>query len=265
MGVSSSQPLVSIITVVYNGAAFLEETIQSVLGQSYENKEYIIIDGGSTDGTVDIIKRYADQLAYWVSEPDKGMYDAINKGILQARGELWTSLNADDRMVDSSVVERVVSTYLKDTSGAGAYFGNIIKEKNGIRRHIRLFDLDHGVLHASGHCTFMPQPATFVRKSSSDKIGLFDTTYRYASDYDYHLRLTAAVPVAHIDFPLTIFRQHDEALTHTGAEKMNSERLQILSNYEGAGSGLKSMIVKYWGWGRYLLKNRVFAEKTTVV
>ncbi len=256
--------LVSIITVVYNGSAFLEETIQSVLSQDYENKEYIIIDGGSTDGTVDIIKRYAGKLAYWVSEPDAGMYDAINKGVRQSKGKLWTSLNADDRMVDNQVVSRVVKTYENDELDFGAYFGNIIKEKNGIRRHIRLFDLSHETLHASGHCTFMPQPATYVRKTSSDQVGLFDTAYRYAADYEYHLRLTSELTVKHIDHPLTIFRQHDEALTSIGADKMNAERLAILNQYAGANSAVKHHLLKYWGWGRYLLKNRLFAQTSTV-
>lgn len=234
-----------------------------MLRQAYDNKEYIIIDGGSTDGTVDIIKRYADHLAYWVSEPDRGMYDAINKGINKAKGELWTSLNADDRMVDEQVISRVVDIYRNDKSGAGAYFGNIIKENSGEQRYIRLFNLNHSVLHASGHCTFMPQPATYVRKTTSDKIGFFDTSYRYAADYDYHLRITAAVPVIHVDHPLTIFRQHDEALTHTGAEKMNRERIEILNKYHGAGTGIKRLLIKYWSWGRYLMKNRVLTRSAS--
>ena len=93
------KPLISIITVVYNGDKYLEETVQSVLSQTYDNVEYIIIDGASTDGTIDIIRKYEDQIDYWVSERDKGMYDAMNKGIDAASGELINFMNAGDRLI----------------------------------------------------------------------------------------------------------------------------------------------------------------------
>ena len=92
------KPLISIITVVYNGEKYLEETIQSVINQTYDNVEYIIIDGGSTDGTVDIIKKYEDQIDYWVSEKDTGMYNALNKGFSCAQGDYLGWLNADDTL-----------------------------------------------------------------------------------------------------------------------------------------------------------------------
>jgi glycosyltransferase involved in cell wall biosynthesis len=91
-----NNPLISIITVVYNGVSTLEQTILIVINQTYKNIEYIIIDGGSIDGTVDIIKKYEDKLAYWVSEPDKGIYDAMNKGIDKATGEWINFMNAGD-------------------------------------------------------------------------------------------------------------------------------------------------------------------------
>ena len=93
---STNIPLITIITVSYNAVKTIEDTIVSVLGQTYNNIEYIIIDGGSTDGTLDIIKKYQDKITYWVSEPDKGIYDAMNKGIAKANGELIGIINSDD-------------------------------------------------------------------------------------------------------------------------------------------------------------------------
>ena len=105
----NKQPRISIITVVYNGVNFLEETIQSVLNQSYEHIEYIIIDGGSTDGTVDIIKRYEDKIDYWVSERDEGIYDAMNKGMVVATGDFVNFMNGGDVICEVDSVEKVVS------------------------------------------------------------------------------------------------------------------------------------------------------------
>jgi glycosyltransferase involved in cell wall biosynthesis len=108
------KPLISIVTVVYNGEKFLEETILSVINQTYDNIEYIIIDGGSNDGTIDIIKKYEDKIDYWISEKDKGIYDAMNKGIIKASGNLVNLLNAGDKLYDSIVIAEVVKSYKPD-------------------------------------------------------------------------------------------------------------------------------------------------------
>ena len=101
------KPLVSIVTVVFNGEKYLEQTIQSVINQTYDNVEYIIIDGGSTDGTVDIIKNYEDRIDYWISEKDKGIYDAMNKGINLASGEWINFMNAGDIFYDEKVLNTI--------------------------------------------------------------------------------------------------------------------------------------------------------------
>jgi putative colanic acid biosynthesis glycosyltransferase len=121
-------PTISIVTVVYNGEKFLEKTIQSVLSQTYKNIEYIIIDGGSTDGTLDIIKRYEDKIDYWVSEVDKGIYDAMNKGALVASGDFINYLNADDRFNNDTTLENIVKNI--DTLDSVYYTrASVISEK----------------------------------------------------------------------------------------------------------------------------------------
>ena len=109
----NNSPLISIITVVYNGSKTLEQTIQSVLNQTYKNIEYIIIDGGSTDGTLDIMKKYDNHINYWISEPDKGLYDAMNKGIGVAKGELIGMINSDD-WYESNAAELIVDAFKKN-------------------------------------------------------------------------------------------------------------------------------------------------------
>ena len=105
--------LISIVTVSYNAVLTIEQTILSVINQTYPNVEYIIIDGGSTDGTVDIIKKYANKIAYWVSEPDKGIYDAMNKGGLKATGDFIQFLNAGDWFENEHVIEKIFKDWYK--------------------------------------------------------------------------------------------------------------------------------------------------------
>ncbi len=253
-----AKPLISIITVVYNGVQYLEETIKSVLSQNYSNLEYLIIDGGSTDGTVDIIKKYESELAFWISEKDKGMYDAINKGINYSNGVLWMSLNADDRFVSKDIVSTVVETYQGRDKEFVAYFGDLVKEREGKRRTINLFPVSFESLLSSGHCTFMPQPTTFVCRAVTEKVGLFDTNYRYASDYDYHLRLLYNGSAKHIGKPFTIFLQHEEALTSTSSGKMDQERRTIIKHHESsfAKLWLRPFLFLFF-WGRYAFLNKI--------
>ncbi len=125
----SHKPLMSIITVVFNGEKFLEQTIQSVINQTYKNIEYIIIDGGSTDGTLDIIKKYKDKIDYWASEKDEGIYDAMNKGIKVAKGKYLAFINADDWYEDNAL-NHVFSAYSQNQN-IDFFYGNLNFIKDG--------------------------------------------------------------------------------------------------------------------------------------
>lgn len=178
-----SKPKVSIITIVLNGAKTIEDTINSVIGQTVDNIEYIIIDGGSTDGTIDIVKKYAKHVDVFVSEPDTGIGNAFNKGVLAASGEIIGIINADDWYEENAVAE-VINTYGKYPY-YDVYYGscNIISS-NGASI-IKGSENSHLLLLNGMSIT---HPPTFVKRDAYFKYGLFNENYRIAMDYEWLLR-----------------------------------------------------------------------------
>ncbi|CAM3516936.1 glycosyltransferase family 2 protein [Pontibacter korlensis] len=190
--------LVSIITIVYNGEKYLEQTIRSVLGQSYKNIQYIIIDGGSTDGSIEIIRKYESQIAIWISEPDRGISDAFNKGIALATGDLIGILNADD-WYEPEAVSKMVAHFKPDSvlHGNTQYWN-----ENGSRAHQAKPNLDILPLEMS-----LNHPTVFVSKNLYKRYGVFDLNYKLAMDYQLLLRFYAAgVKFIHIDDIVTNMR-----------------------------------------------------------
>jgi glycosyltransferase involved in cell wall biosynthesis len=175
-----NNPLISIITVVYNGATTLEQTMLSVINQTYKNIEYIIIDGGSTDGTVDIIKKYENKLAYWVSESDKGIYDAMNKGIDKATGELIGIINSDD-WYELDAVNIIVNNYsdpltiiyglIKNHYPSGEYYVNTVSSDM----------IKQGIM--------LPHQTCFVPRTLYENMGKYDIQFKCCADFDFMLRM----------------------------------------------------------------------------
>jgi glycosyl transferase family protein len=171
---------ISVVTVCYNAADTIEKTILSVLNQTYHDIEYIIIDGGSTDGTVEIFRKYADRIAYWVSEPDKGIYDAMNKGIKVATGEWINFMNAGDRFKDESVIEKFFQNRVIDTFGV--MFGDTLFIHKNKQRIVKFGDDPHHKIMPSCH------QSIFCRKKLLDR-NLFDLRYKIAADYNLFFQL----------------------------------------------------------------------------
>ena len=201
--------LVSVVTVVFNGALHLEQAIRSVLAQSYDNIEFIIVDGGSTDGTLEIIRRYNDRIDQWVSEPDRGLYDAMNKGIALSSGDLIGFLNADDWYEPgaiAAVVEACRPAEGRNTIIAGMW--NLVFEEIGltVRATPSLkFHLGMPISHQ----------AMFVPRGVYDSIGGYDLRYRYAADLDMLLRLhTNRVRFHFLDSVLVNFRTSGTSERH---------------------------------------------------
>ncbi|MBA2846975.1 glycosyltransferase involved in cell wall biosynthesis [Methanococcus maripaludis] len=185
----NKNPLVSVVTVVYNGETTIKYTIESVLNQTYNNIEYIIIDGNSTDNTLKIIKEYGEKfkengIVYkWISEPDNGIYNAMNKGINLTKGELIGIINSDD-WYELNAVELVVKEYLKDKD-FDVFHGNI----NIIKNEVVLRTLNPKTdYHTLWKDMILFHPTCFVTKNVYSKIGVFDENYIISSDYDFILR-----------------------------------------------------------------------------
>ena len=177
----SDKPLISIITVVFNGEKYLEQTIQSVISQTYDNVEYIIIDGGSTDGTLEIIKKHEDQIDYWVSEKDAGIYDAMNKGLKLSMGKVIGIINADDWYVDDAIEKSVMP--LLD-NGADYTIGKVRKIPSNMIV-TPLFPLKSEIYQGMMY----PHIGAFISREVYKKIGLFDTEYKVSADFDMAMRI----------------------------------------------------------------------------
>jgi glycosyltransferase involved in cell wall biosynthesis len=176
---NEQQPLVSIITIVFNGEKHLEQTIKSVLEQTYTNIEYILIDGGSTDNSINIIKKYSDRLAYWISEKDNGISDAFNKGIAKATGDIIGLINADD-WYEKDCIENIIFC-LQDNDVA---YGNLRLWRN--EKPEVIFTGNHNYLLKE---MTVNHPTVFVKRNCYFQYGMFDLQYKYAMDYDLLLRL----------------------------------------------------------------------------
>jgi glycosyltransferase involved in cell wall biosynthesis len=198
-------PKVSIITVCYNSVQTIEQTIQSVVNQTYRNIEYIIIDGGSTDGTVDLIRQYDSHLSYWVSESDKGIYDAMNKGIRKAKGDIIGIINSDD-WYEPNAVSFCVHSLLENSSYDGVC-GNLIFYQESSKLVMREHYCSIPGLDALKKRMTIAHPTVFVRKDFYKKYGLFDTCFKIAADYDLLLRASMlGAKIGYIPHTLVNFR-----------------------------------------------------------
>jgi glycosyltransferase involved in cell wall biosynthesis len=220
----SNLPLVSIVTPSYNQGQFLEETILSVLNQDYPNIEYIIMDGGSTDGSVDIIRKYEDRLAYWVSEPDKGQADAINKGWAMASGDILAWLNSDDLYVPGAV--RFAAIWLNEHSETGVMYGDLqcIDE---FGNPLYMFPTKPFNYMDLLYRCFIPQPSTFMRSNVIDKTGPLDANLHMGLDYDLWLRAGLVTKLEYVPKLLSKFRIHQNMKGLTKYSRKARELIHI--------------------------------------
>jgi len=226
-------PLISIITPSLNQGAYIEDNIKSVMNQNYPNFEHIIIDGGSTDGTIDILKKYSHLT--WVSEKDGGQSEAINKGIRRAKGEIIGWLNSDDYYQPGAFLaivqklSKAENTYivfgdckLVDEKGKeiGYCSGKLTHPNNFIKYWPREYRI--------------PQPAVFFYKDIIDKIGFLDENFHYVMDYDFWLRISKQYRLYYVEKPFAIMRVHNRAKSNLSYELFEREWFKILRKHSAS-------------------------------
>jgi glycosyltransferase involved in cell wall biosynthesis len=228
---SDNWPRITIVTPSFNQAEFLEETIRSVLLQDYPKLEYIVIDGGSTDGSVEIIRKYEPWLSYWVSEPDRGQSHAINKGFSRATGEVIGSLNSAARLLPGALV--VIAQAVLDHPEAVLVYGEAdlvrrdgsFMNKNVSRAYDRRWLLEQG--------DPIPQPSAFFRRRVFHEVGGLDENLHFTMDYDLWFRLGDYGQVVYLEKPLSSQRVHPEAKTSSGDHRFFLELQQVVERYGG--------------------------------
>ena len=235
-------PKVSIVTPSFNQATFLEQTLRSVLEQDYPNLEYIVIDGGSRDGSLEIIKKYADRLAYWQSQPDQGQTDAINQGFAHASGEILAWLNSDDLLLPGAVSAAVRA--LQAHPEAAMVYGDALLI-NAEGKTIGKFPaaqtdyrkLRRGYVH-------IPQQASFFRAEFWRQVGPLDVSFYFAMDYDLWVRLAALAPLVYVPQLWAAFRLHGAGKSIAADDRCWPEMLRV--HYRDGGKVLSPIVFKYW-------------------
>lgn len=228
-----SWPKISIVTPSYNQAKFLEKTVLSVLNQNYPNLEYIILDGGSNDRSIEIIKKYEKYLTYWVSEPDKGQADAINKGFKKSTGEIMAWINSDDFYTDNTFkkVAKVFKIYDCDVAYGDEYLIDIEDEIIGERRQLP-FPKRLGLAFFVYGGFWVYQPASFWSRELYEKVGGVNPNYNFAMDNDLFIRFSIEKALfKYIKGHVVCFRFHISSKTCTIRDVHGEERHEQMRKY----------------------------------
>jgi glycosyltransferase involved in cell wall biosynthesis len=223
----SRLPRVSIVTPTFNMAHFLGETIESVLSQDYPDIEYLVMDGGSKDGTLDLLEKYKGRLR-WISEPDDGQADAVNKGFRHCTGEIFTFLNADDTYYPGAV-RAAVEAFERHPEAAVIYGDAWYTAEDG--SPIRRYPVDPYNYDLLGHLCFICQPASFLRSRVFEEMGGLNTSLHLTLDYDLWLRISARYPMVKLDRDLATSRMYADNKTLSRQVETFHEVIQITKQH----------------------------------
>lgn len=230
-------PKISIITVCYNSEAHIEEALQSVINQSYENKEYLVIDGGSTDGTLSIIEKYKDKIDYFVSEPDRGISDAFNKGIKAATGDIIGILNSDDFMMPDALAK--VACQYEESIDVYRGFCIIWNEQLGTKSE----------LHPNNRFGIPPfgaiicHESSFISRQTYNRIGLYKVDYKYMMDLDLFIRMYKDRTLQSKFINVCVITFRTGGASSSAADKLESERKKMIKDNGGSEFDVFSYII----------------------
>ncbi len=217
---------ISIITIAYNSAETIESTLQSVAQQSYTDIEYIVIDGGSSDGTQAIVQRYMAHIAHFVSEPDKGIYDAMNKGVQKATGDFIGILNSDDFYADDAVIDDVVATFQRNADCQALYADLVYVNRLNTEKVVRYWKAGGYKRERFRRGWMPPHPSFFLARSAYEKYGLYALELKSAADYELMLRMLYKHAISCCYLPRVITRMR------VGGESNVSLKNRIRANKE---------------------------------
>jgi len=226
---------ISIITVVWNNVKTIKDTIDSVLSQTYKNIEYIVIDGGSTDGTLSLLESRRDQLSALVSEPDEGIYDAMNKGIKLAKGDVIGFLNSDDFYLNDKVISKVASEFERDIFLDASYGNLIYVDQTNTSKIIRYFktgEFKQG-LFLKGWCP--AHPTFFVRKSVYERNGNFDLNYHFASDVELMMRFLEIHKIKSLYIPEVMVKMRMGGVSNRNLKNIWLANKEIINSFHKNG------------------------------
>ena len=242
-------PVFSVITVTYNASAVLEDTIQSVIAQTYHHVEYIIVDGASTDGTMGIVHRYRDRIARVVSEPDRGLYDAMNKGIALATGDYLCFLNAGDSFHEDDTLQQIVHSLAPHDTLPGVIYGetDLVDAEGHFVRKRRLSAPEKLTWKSFRRGMLVCHQAFFARR---DLVEPYDLRYRFSADFDWCIRVMKKTNTLH-NSHLVVIDYLDEGLTTANRRASLLERFRIMCRHYGVVS---TVLHHAWFVVRLLLK-----------
>lgn len=221
-----ASPLVTIVTPSYNQAQYLEATLRSVVSQDYSNLEYIVMDGGSTDGSVKVIERFAQDIDYWVSEPDEGQAHAINKGLQRAKGEIVAWINSDDLYLPGAVRQAVSA--LQEHPRSGMVYGDGIMVGSDLEVLDRHYYPQVSLVDLLAFEVIL-QPAVFIRKNVLEDVGYLDPDYHLILDHELWVRIASQYEVTHIPSFWALERTHPQAKTIAQADQFVAEAEQMIA------------------------------------
>jgi len=249
---------VSIITVSFNSAKTIADTIESVLSQDFPDIEYIIVDGQSSDDTVQIIRQYENRISKWISEKDQGMYDAMNKGIAMATGDVIGILNSDDVYMNNHVISDLM-TLLEKQKAQVVFADLILVDQNDDNKVLRYYDSGHFHPDKFRYGWMPAHPTVFVRRELYQVVGPFSTTYQIAADYEMLIRMLAIQKAPYAYFPKPVVRMRSGGASTAGISRnwiLNQEIVRACKEngiYSNMAMLLLKIPAKLWG--------RIFAEQ----